>query len=129
MSTPDFRELEDLVIEWSKARQIIPNSSPCAQSRKTLEEAGELLEATAALKALRHIMAMVPSLAQNTAFFMYYGATLDAVKDALGDTLVTAINVAALADLDIVDALQSAYDVIKDRKGTLRADGVFVKEA
>lgn len=129
MSATNFRELEDLVIEWSKARKIIPNSNPCAQSRKNLEEAGELLEATAALKALRDIMAMVPSLAQNPAFFMYYGATLDAVMDALGDNLVTLINVAALADLDLVKALQSAYNVIKDRKGTLRADGVFVKES
>lgn len=49
--------------------------------------------------------------------------------DALGDNLVTLINVAALADLDLVKALQSAYNVIKDRKGTLRADGVFVKES
>lgn len=129
MSTPDFRELEAQVIAWSKARKIIPHSTPCAQSRKNLEEAGELLEATAALKALRDIMAMVPSLAQNPAFFMYYGATLDAVMDALGDNLVTLINVAALADLDLVKALQSAYNVIKDRRGTLRADGVFVKES
>lgn len=125
----NFRELEDLVIEWSKARKIIPHSNPCAQSRKNLEEAGELLEATAALKALRDVMAMTPSLAQNPAFFMYYAATLDAVMDALGDNLVTLINVAALADLDLVKALQSAYNVIKDRKGTLRADGVFVKES
>lgn len=124
----NFRELEDLVIEWSKARKIIPHSTPCAQSRKNLEEAGELLEATAALKALRDVMAMTPSLANNQAFFMYYAATLDAVMDALGDNLVTLINVAALADLDLVKALQSAYNVIKDRKGTLRADGVFVKE-
>ena len=125
----NFRELEDLVIEWSKARKIIPHSTPCAQSRKNLEEAGELLEATAALKALRDVMAMTPALADNPAFFMYYAATLDAVVDALGDNLVTLINVAALADLDLVKALQSAYNVIKDRKGTLLPGGVFVKES
>ena len=125
----NFRELEDLVIEWSKARKIIPHSTPCAQSRKNLEEAGELLEATAALKALRDVMAMTPDLANNQAFFMYYASTLDAVVDALGDNLVTLINVAALADLDLVKALQSAYNVIKDRKGTLLPGGVFVKES
>ena len=51
------------------------------------------------------------------------------VVDAYGDVLVTLIIGADLAGVDLVEALNKAYDVIKDRKGYLREDGVFVKEA
>lgn len=61
-------ELEDLVIEWSKAPQDHPPQHPVRPVPQNLE-AGELLEATAALKALRDVMAWPPSLANNQAFF------------------------------------------------------------
>jgi hypothetical protein len=31
--------------------------------------------------------------------------------------------------LDFVECVKHSYGIIKDRKGTLRPDGVFVKEA
>lgn len=34
----------------------------------------------------------------------------------------------AVADINLTDCLEAAYAEIKDRKGHLRADGVFVKE-
>jgi len=49
--------------------------------------------------------------------------------DSYGDVLVTLVIGAALADVDLTRCLQAAYEQIKDRRGTLRADGVFVKEA
>jgi NTP pyrophosphatase (non-canonical NTP hydrolase) len=51
------------------------------------------------------------------------------VIDGLGDTLVCLINVAALADLDLTSCLKAAYEEIKDRKGYMNADGIFVKDA
>ena len=51
-----------------------------------------------------------------------------AIIDGLGDVLVTLIVVAALEDLDLTECLASAYAEIKDRKGTLMPNGVFVKE-
>ena len=42
---------------------------------------------------------------------------------------MTLIIGADLAGFDLVDALAKAYHEIKDRKGILRGDGVFVKEA
>lgn len=99
-----FENLQTNVIDWASARQIIPNSTALAQAIKTHEELGELLSA------------------------LHRGDTTETI-DAYGDVLVTLIVGAKLAGVDLVGCLQVAYDQIKDRRGTLRADGVFVKEA
>lgn len=98
-----YAALEIEVIRWAEARGIVQNSTPIAQARKTLEEAGELLEAAAK-------------------------GDQAAYKDAIGDVLVTLIVGAACSDVDVTSCLEQAYESIKDRKGFLRADGVFVKE-
>ena len=97
-----YADLELKVVRWAEARSIVQNSNPAAQARKTLEEAGELAVAAAL-------------------------GDPDEYKKELGDVLVTLIVGAACADVDVVDCLRVAYESIKDRKGTLRADGVFVK--
>lgn len=96
-------ELVILVERWAKERRIIPNSTPMAQLLKTMSELGELADAT--LKGDR-----------------------DGVVDGVGDVLVTLIIYARLSGVEIVDCLASAYDTIKDRKGHLTPEGVFVKE-
>ena len=98
-----YADLELHVIRWSEARKIIPNSTPQAQLLKALSEMGELADAT--LKGNRK----------------------DAM-DGVGDVLVCLINYCALQDFNLVDCLEMAYDQIKDRKGTLLPNGVFVKE-
>ena len=52
----------------------------------------------------------------------------DAIKDAYGDILVTLVMGAACADLDLVDCFKGAYEEIKDRKGFLNKEGIFVKQ-
>jgi hypothetical protein len=99
-----YRELEMLVLQWGEARRIVQNSSPAAQAMKTHEELLELRDA----------------IRTNDR---------DAMKDAYGDILVTLIMGCATADIDLVSCLELAYKEIKDRKGTLNADGIFVKEA
>ena len=99
-----YREIEIEVLRWAEARQIIPNSNAMAQAVKTVEEVGELLSAINKKDKA-------------------------AIKDAYGDILVTMIIGAALVDVDLIDCLDGAYREIKDRKGTLGADGIFVKEA
>jgi len=101
MST--YRELEMKVIQWGEARGIVQNSNPKAQLEKTIEEVMELRD------ALRM-------------------DDRDAMKDAYGDILVTLIMGCATADVDLVSCLELAYNEIKDRKGFLNADGIFVKE-
>lgn len=98
-----FAEVELDVIRWSEARKIIPNSTPLAQSIKAVEEINELVD------ALRE------------------GNKFDAI-DAVGDTVVCLINVCALLDVNLVDCLEAAYEQIKDRRGYMNAEGIFVKE-
>lgn len=101
---PSYNQLQLNVIRWAEARKIIPRSTAMAQAIKTHEELGELLSA------------------------LHRGDQAEIV-DAYGDILVTLLIGADLARVDLVEALASAYDQIKDRRGTLREDGVFVKES
>lgn len=98
-----FAEVEMKVIQWSEARKIIPNSTALAQSVKAVEEINELV------KALED-------------------DNMEEAIDAVGDTVVCLINVCALMDVNLVDCLKAAYNEIKDRKGYLGTDGIFVKE-
>ena len=98
-----FSELELAVIRWSEARKIIPNSTPLAQAIKACEEINELVD------ALRD-------------------GDREGAIDGAGDTLVCLINVCALLDVNLTDCLAAAYEQIKNRKGFLNKDGIFVKE-
>ena len=51
----------------------------------------------------------------------------EALKDAIGDTLVTIIVLAHQLDLDITECLGIAYDDIKNSKGKM-VNGTFVKK-
>ncbi len=123
-----FKELELDVIRWAEARKIIPNSTPLAQGRKTLEEVGELLEAAAGLNALNRLVKMDPFLVESAAVRALAAQLLGEFKDGVGDVLVTLINACALADVDLTECLAEAYDEIKDRKGTLLPSGIFQKD-
>jgi NTP pyrophosphatase (non-canonical NTP hydrolase) len=98
-----YQELEENVIQWAKDRQIIPNSNPTAQLMKTMSELGELADAT--LKNDR-----------------------TEIVDGVGDVLVTLILYCALHGITPEYCLAMAYEQIKDRKGTLTPEGIFVKE-
>lgn len=96
-------ELIAKVEQWARDRKIIPNSTPTAQLMKTVSELGELADAT--LKNDRV-----------------------GIVDGVGDVIVTLVIYAALQGVKLEDCLASAYGEIKDRKGTLTPDGVFLKE-
>ena len=98
-----YRIVELDVLRWAEQRQIIPNSTPLAQAIKTTEEVAELLKALSK-------------------------GDIEEATDAYGDILITMIIGAALLDVDLIHCLNKAYGVIKDRKGYLTKDGIFVKE-
>jgi len=98
-----YAELEMAVIRWSEARKIIPNSTPLAQAFKAVEEINELVDA---LRDDNKVEAI----------------------DAVGDATVCLLNVCALMDVNFTDCLQAAYNEIKDRSGTMGADGIFYKD-
>ena len=92
------------VIRWAEARGIIANSDSKTQMLKAVSEMGELADAI--IKRDR-----------------------PTIIDSIGDVLVCLIVVGALEDVNLTNCLQSAYNEIKDRKGYLNKDGVFVKES
>jgi NTP pyrophosphatase (non-canonical NTP hydrolase) len=98
-----YAKTEMLTIQWGEARGIVQNSTPAVQAKKTQEELNELFEVIA--KGDREEMA-----------------------DAYGDILVTLVMGCACADLDLVECFKGAYEEIKDRKGFLTKEGIFVKE-
>jgi NTP pyrophosphatase (non-canonical NTP hydrolase) len=120
----DYRTVEEAVIQWAKDRKIIPNSNPAAQARKTNEEVGELVASTAQLKLLEQLKAHLPEIV----YLSHLERIKDQIKDDLGDVMVTLVNAAALANVSLVNSFAGAYEVIKDRKGTLLPNGIFQKE-
>lgn len=98
-----YEAVEIEVIRWAEARRIIPNAKPYTQLLKAFSEMGELADA--------EIKEDMPE-----------------IKDAVGDVMVCLINYCALKDINLVKCLEGAYQEIKDRKGTLMPNGVFIKQ-
>jgi NTP pyrophosphatase (non-canonical NTP hydrolase) len=98
-----YSMIEMNVIRWGEERKIVQHSNPRAQAIKTLEEVGELMQA----------------IADNDR---------EAMIDAYGDILVTLVMGCATADLDLVKCFAHAFEQIKNRKGYLSPEGIFVKE-
>lgn len=97
-----FESLQDVIIQWGYARNIVSPKNTHKQFIKVTEELGELAE----------------------------GINKDnqgQIKDSLGDILVTLIILSKDLDVDLLDCLKGAYGVIKDRTGKT-VNGVFVKE-
>jgi len=58
----------------------------------------------------------------------YIVGDMEEVKDAIGDSMVTLINLARTVEMKAEDCLESAFDVIKLRKG-INKEGSFVRYA
>ena len=95
------RTVYDLIRTWANDKGIYTKGDSKTQYLKLMEESGELAEA----------------LLKNDR---------PEIIDAIGDMVVVLTNLAALEDLRIEDCVQSAYDVIKNRKGKM-INGTFVK--
>jgi NTP pyrophosphatase (non-canonical NTP hydrolase) len=98
-----YEELETSIINWASERKIIQNSTSNSQLLKAIAEIGELADA-------------------------YNKGSRDGIIDGLGDVMVCLINFATIERLHLIECLESAYNEIKDRRGTLMPNGVFVKE-
>lgn len=96
-------ELEVAVQQWSRARGIIPLATLNSQLLKAVSEMGELADAVAKGQVAE-------------------------TRDAIGDVTVCLINLAYLSGSSLRECLELAYSEIKDRKGRLLPNGVFVKE-
>jgi NTP pyrophosphatase (non-canonical NTP hydrolase) len=89
--------------KWFDDRGIVKNGSSLSQAIKTLEEVTELFDA------------------------LNRKDTVD-VMDAVGDIYVTLRGVCLTYGVSMDDCIDQAYEEIKDRRGYLTPEGIFVKE-
>lgn len=94
------------VIQWGRSKQL---HDARAQLNKVIEEVGEIAH------EITRNHYDVEALEQP-----------DELVDAIGDSLVTIIILADILNLDPVECLESAYEVIANRKGETK-NGTFVK--
>lgn len=97
-----MKELINLIEQWS-ANKGLNDADSSKQFLKVSEEVGEVAAALAR-------------------------GDQDALRDGIGDVVVTLIILAQQNNTSIQECLSIAYDEIKDRKGKM-VDGVFVKES
>lgn len=101
-----FSELITKINEWADERNL-KQADPNIQWMRITEEVGEI----------RDVLLKPTKFTEPQA----------ALKDAIGDTLVTIIVLAHQLDLDVTECLGIAYEEIKNRKGKM-VNGTFVKE-
>lgn len=124
----NYEELSALVLQWGEDKGIFAKSTPLRQLDKTQEELDETKEALQKLASLTDQQILSEKLLTDdpNTLDLEEDALLEA-KDGIGDMLVTIILLAKMVNMDSVDCLQSAYDVIKKRTGKM-VDGQFVKD-
>lgn len=113
-----FELLKHLVEEWADEKGILEKATPLAQVGKTEEEVAELREA---LVAQNNDMQTFMNMKG------YQKKTDEEIKDAIGDILVTLIIQSRMQNVDIVDCLNDAYNIISKRTGKM-INGQFVKD-
>ena len=101
-----FSDLITKINEWADSRGL-KQADPKIQWMRVTEEVGEI----------RDVLLKPTKFTEPQA----------ALKDAIGDTLVTIIVLAHQLDLDVTECLGIAYEEIKNRKGKM-INGTFVKE-
>ena len=124
----NYEQLSALVIKWGEDKGIFAKSTPLRQLDKTQEEVNETKEALEKLASLTNQEILDDVLMSDD--FGNISLEEDALaeaKDGIGDMLVTIILLAKMVNMDSVDCLEAAYDVIKKRTGKM-VDGQFVKD-
>ena len=96
-----MKELQYNILQWAHARGILTNSSPQIQGLKLVSEVGELCD----------------NLAKGRD-----------VRDDIGDSIVVLTIIANMKGTTLEECMTVAYNDIKDRKGYLNSDGIFIKE-
>lgn len=101
--TNTLDQLVEQVQQWSIDKGL-HNGNSFVQLAKFFEESGEVAAA----------------LCRND---------IDALRDGIGDVIVTLVILAQQNNMTLYECLEQAYGEIKDRKGVMSKDGSFIKEA
>ena len=147
----------DNVIQWATDRGIIANSTPRAQVMKGLTEYGELVEAVLnddrdeVVDAVGDILVCLVNAAtiadidlssalRRTVPLTTPAYALASTAEVLGKLVLSIDNsdyvlalwwvqeLAAALEVDFKECMEAAWNAIKDRRGYLNEQGVFVKE-
>jgi hypothetical protein len=149
-----MEELQDKTVQWAKDRGIVPNATAQTQFIKLISEAGELERHYANGESIKDdigdclvVLAIIAELTSTTIDFRKHipisGVALLTYLGLLGDNLLKGKDVAgdiyyiinilyAIAltrDLTLEECWYHSYQEIKDRKGIMTKDGVFIKES
>lgn len=113
-----FEELNERVITWAEKKEILKKANPLAQIDKTIEEVLELRDAVFAKMNGLETYVNAKGLTVNTDIEL---------KDGLGDSDVTLKIQCKMQDLNPLDCLETALNVIEKRTGKIKK-GQFVKD-
>lgn len=113
-----YQELERKVIQWAEDKGIMQKGTAYKQALKTFEEVEELIEAVDAQTKGKQKFTNSKGKKVNTQ---------EELIDAFGDIFVTIIIGAEMQGFKLEDCLESAYNVISKRKGSMM-NGQFVKD-
>lgn len=101
MKNHKIEKIEAFVINWAEEKNLTAKENSFKQFIKTVEEVGEIASALAK-------------------------SNQEALKDGIGDVMVTLAILAKQNDLDLSTCFNYAWNEIKDRKGET-VNGVFIK--
>lgn len=113
-----FNDLNNRTVIWAKNKEILLKATPLAQINKTQEELDETKEAI---------------FAQQNRLKTYVNSkgvlkiTKDEVIDGIGDMLVTILIQCEMQQINPLDCLEFALQVIEKRTGKM-INGQFVKD-
>lgn len=159
-----LNQLQELIIQWAKARRLIPLANPETQMMKNVSEIGELADAIAKkdnagikdaigdifvilviwnqlkwnhdMSEFQPIVMPVGNINEFFTEFLYsftdiFRGSINGHKSNVFYFLSVIDYLASFAEyfnMTLVECVESAYNEIKDRKGYLTPEGVFIKE-
>jgi len=143
----DLKELQVLILEWAKERDLLHKENATNQRLKLIEECGELASAILKNKideqkdAISDIFVVLVILSEQLNRSIDFDNLLEDIfkHSELSDVLVHLVQlqghysiecllgISKIIDLDLVECANLAWNEIKDRKG-VTVNGTFIKE-
>lgn len=143
----DLKELQVLILEWAKERDLLHKENATNQRLKLIEECGELASAILKNKideqkdAIGDIFVVLVILSEQLNRSIDFDNLLEDIfkHSELSDVLVHLVQlqghysiecllgISKIIDLDLVECANLAWNEIKDRKG-VTVNGTFIKE-
>ncbi len=114
----EFNQLNKRVINWAKDKGILDKATPLTQIEKTIEEVEETQ------LAIMHQQIGAESFITLKGDIKFVN---EEIKDGIGDTLVTLLIQCKMQNLNPLDCLESALNIIENRTGKM-INGQFKKD-